>query len=61
MIGNIVQWTRSQADASKESKIVDSKILDKVLKNGATFYLVEDKDTGEIHLLNPEDIHVVNP
>lgn len=44
-----------------DSAIVNSRVIDTVLKAGTTFYLVEDDGTGHIHLLNPELITVINP
>lgn len=56
--GEKVQWLKSDLT---DSSPVNSKIIDTVLKEGSTYYLVEDDGTGFIHLLNPELITVINP
>ncbi len=52
--GDILQW-------SAQGALTDSKLLDTILKDGNTAYLVEDKGTGYIHTIAPELVQVINP
>jgi hypothetical protein len=52
MKGKLIQWT--------SEGVHNGTILDKLLKDGNTVYLVQ-RDDGQLVILAPEMIHIINP